>query len=260
MGTPSLFTTIVPITPWNREVFLFTTTWQSYSELWWQCPMWTWWAPPRFLPQLCQSHPEIRKFYNNLAIIIRTMSTWWAPPRCLPQLCQSHPEIVFFILVYHNLAIILRIVVALSWVNLMALPCWLPQLYQSHSEIWKSSCLPLWTWKHLGFTSTVLTAPWNKSKKRNAEHASFPVPDNQDWVIYILLLWCEVWRKRNRAWWVTVPSRQSELIESGSGSGSRVLMRKNWRKKIQLEKIIFFYQKLQLTVLIPLGLVKGRPS
>jgi hypothetical protein len=41
--------------------FLFTTTWQSCSELRWRYPESTWWAPPRCLPQLCQSHPEIWK-------------------------------------------------------------------------------------------------------------------------------------------------------------------------------------------------------
>ncbi len=61
MGNPLLFTTIVPITPWNKKVFLFTSTWLSYSELWWHCPGLTWWAPHRCLLQLCQWHPKIWK-------------------------------------------------------------------------------------------------------------------------------------------------------------------------------------------------------
>ncbi len=95
MGTPSLFTTSVPITPWNMEVFLFTTTWQSYSD----CGgviQGGLDGNPLVVYHNCANHTL--KYgsvlvYHNLAIILRTMPTWWAPPRCLPQVCQSHPEI-----------------------------------------------------------------------------------------------------------------------------------------------------------------------
>ncbi len=194
MGTPSLFTTIVPITPWNKKVFLFATTRQSYSELWWRSPRWTWWAPPRCRQKLCQSHPKIWKF------------------SCLPQLGnQTHNCGGVVLCANHTL---------------------------KYGSLLVCHILATLNTEELEFTPIVLTAPWKKSKKRKAEHASYPDPDNQDWIIYTRLLWRAVWRKRNRARWVTVPSRRCcgfGFTESGSDPAfqvnpdpeSRVLMTKN---------------------------------
>ncbi len=48
-------------------------------------------------------------------------------------------------------------------------------------------------------------------------------------------------------------------IPTGSRPGSRVLMTKNWRKKVSAEKKLYFFSS-KIAIYLSLGLHKGRPS